>query len=133
MKRKNRICATPACGNTSVRFKCSKCRSREYRSKHPLRAAYINLAHHARERGISFSLTFEHFTQFCQSTGYIELKGRNKNDLTIDRIIASKGYEDGNIQALTNAQNKKKDIRDRLQGHGMTNTFYPSKNYRRSA
>lgn len=129
-----KVCSSPACGNMTKRAKCPKCTSREYRANNPVRAAYLNLASHARERRIPFSLTFPHFETFCKETSYIELKGRNKNDLTIDRIDARKGYEDGNIQALTNTQNKKKDIRDRKEGYGaMANAFYLTKNYRRSA
>jgi hypothetical protein len=122
-------CQTPNC-NSVVRTGrlCSKCRSREYRAKHPVNAAYLRLRYHAKERGISFSLTLEYFTDFCQRTNYLALRGIGKNDLTIDRIDATKGYEDGNIQVLTNSENKKKDIRDRKGWFG-GNAYYQSRNY----
>lgn len=108
---------------------CSTCRSAQGNVKRPIKYAYSKLKSHANERGIPFSLTFEHFKEFCTTTEYISKRGRGKHDLSIDRIDPNLGYADGNIQALTNSQNKKKDYHDRKVKNYPVSEFYANTLY----
>jgi hypothetical protein len=53
-------------------------------------------------------LTIDEFRRFCEETDYIALKGKTASCLSIDRVDASKGYEIGNIQTLTQTENGRK-------------------------
>lgn len=68
----------------------------------------------ARKRGIPFNLTFKQFEEFDQQTGYVDLKGKQSEDLTIDRIDSDKPYEVGNIRALTWLENCSKKVEGML-------------------
>lgn len=103
-------CKTPHCRNTAeiASKKCSKCKKREYRAKHPMRTAFQNLRSNAKRRGKAFELTYNEFKEFCIECDYINNRGRKSSSYHIDRIDPSKGYTKDNIQVLTNAQNVKK-------------------------
>lgn len=93
---------------------------RKWRAENPFLAAYDNLRWNAKRRGHVFTLTFVGFLAIPRINEYVWLKGRRKQDLTIDRIKSELGYEDGNCQILTNEENNKKRwdedraIRERL-------------------
>lgn len=89
---------------------CSKCRSRRWRSKHPIESAFSRLKHHAKERRHKFTLTIEYFRAFCNSNDYIKKRGVTAGSLTIDRIKNELGYEPGNIHLLTNSENVRKQF-----------------------
>ncbi len=67
--------------------------------------AYHNLKRSARKRGIGFELAFEDFQEFCAITGYLELRGKDPQSLTVDRIKTHLPYCVGNIRILTYADN----------------------------
>ena len=76
--------------------------------------AFNNTRFNAKRRGHEFTLTFEQFKEFCIDTSYIELKGRYKNNMSIDRKEADKGYIYGNLQILTVSDNVKKRFTDAI-------------------
>ena len=105
-------------GNTGrtrmvVHTRCTKCKTRRWRVNNPLKDAYKNLRSSASRRGIPFTLTLRHFEDVCDSSGYMLFKGCESNDLTVDRIDATLGYEDGNIQVMTRGDNAAKGNQER--------------------
>lgn len=93
---------------------CQTCRTRQWRANQPITAAYDNLRSHARARGKAFALTLAEFRRFCLETGYHLRKGVEAYDLTIDRIDPRRGYEPGNIQAVSQSFNARKGWFERL-------------------
>ncbi len=63
------------------------------------------LRHSARKRKLPFTLTVKEFEQFCLETGYLELRGKKADDMTIDRKDWDEGYHIWNIQVMTHAEN----------------------------
>ena len=108
-KRWPRKCKTKYCRGvvheTTRSPFCSKCKMRKHKEKNPLRYAYTKLKSRAKERGHEFKLTFEQYKQFALETGYLEKKGKTADSLSIDRIDPSRGYEVGNIRAVTLREN----------------------------
>lgn len=96
-------CTNPVRGARAT--DCSTCASRKQRLGNPVNYAYHMLKQSARKRHIEFKLTLEEFTRFDSLTGYVENMGRGDTNLTVDRIDSSKGYEMGNIRALTYEDN----------------------------
>lgn len=87
-------------------------RVRRWREKNRIQSSYLVLKSHAKERGIEFGLSKEYWREFCEETGYHILKGIDNNDLTVDRKDPRLGYIEGNIQALTMKQNRRKQFAD---------------------
>lgn len=103
-------CATPKCTGKpfgSNKF-CGKCYTRQWRERNPARYAYNKLKSNAKRRKKGFTLTFEEFQDFCAETGYLELRGRDADSATIDRIGNDGPYSRDNIQVLTNSENSSK-------------------------
>jgi hypothetical protein len=99
-------CLTKFCRNVVDKKKshspyCSKCRSRRWKSAHPLHYSYKQLRNDAKRRQKEFSLTRDQYIAFARQTGYDERKGRGATFLSIDRRDSSKGYSADNIRALT--------------------------------
>jgi hypothetical protein len=90
MAKRNK-CATKYCRNERIegRKKCAKCRTREWRKKNPLKAAFDRKRTNARRRGIPFLLTYEDFI-------LVYVPG-----LVLDRNDCRNGYELGNILPLS--------------------------------
>lgn len=114
-KRAAGICKHFGCTNP-IRHKyatdCNTCSSRKQRLANPVNYAYHMLKKSAIKRNIEFKLTLEEFTAFDRETGYVERMGRSNESLTVDRIKSSKGYEVGNIRALSYEDN----VSRRLEG-----------------
>jgi hypothetical protein len=70
-----------------------------------MKDAFAKLRDHARERGISFTITFEEFCKFAKQSHYIESTGLGPMCITVDRKDNLRGYEPGNIQPLTRSAN----------------------------
>lgn len=98
---------------------CSTCNSRKQRLRKPAQYAFQQVRESARKRNIPFNLTFAQFKEFDRQTGYVEAKGKSSESLTIDRINSDKGYEFGNIRALTWLENCSKKV------EGMTDPAEP--------
>lgn len=103
-------CKTPHCLNDSTqgRKNCNKCRKRKDRLNNPIRCVYDARKCRASERGIEFTITLKYFTNWCIENNYINLRGRNAEDMTIDRIKNELGYVEGNLQMISNRANAKK-------------------------
>ena len=103
-------CATKFCRNDAAtgRSYCHKCRSRQYKQRHPEAYFFNALRNNARRRGKEFTISLEYFRGFSDATKYLEYKGRNGFNLSIDRIDNSKGYVRGNIQVMTVSENSVK-------------------------
>jgi hypothetical protein len=108
-------CATPYCRKEAPKSRklCNTCRSRIWREKNPIAAAYKDRKHNAKHRGIEFAISLEYFTQFCIETDYIRGKGRTATSYTIDRKDPLKGYVEGNLQILELKDNVAKGNRER--------------------
>ena len=98
---------------------CETCHSRKAEIKNPRRRAYRSLKSSAKRRGIDFSLTYDEFVEFDKQTGYVASKGQSAECLSVDRIDPTKGYEVGNIRALTWIENCRRKI------DGMTDPAEP--------
>jgi hypothetical protein len=86
-----------------------------WRRLNPKPAAFATLRDHARSRRIPFSLTFAHFIEITEAAGFWDQDVQPFADrLSIDRILATGGYEDGNIQILTVSENVVKGNRERF-------------------
>ena len=75
------------------------------KKKDPELYAYRTLRNNSRARGIPFTLTIEQWRRFCRKTDYIKKKGQKSRSYTVDRKDPKKGYEEGNIRAVTNGDN----------------------------
>lgn len=89
---------------------CSKCRTRRWRDKHPIKYHFHKLRSRARERGHEFRLTLFDYACFWFSTGYGVLRGKTALSLSINRIDNSKGYIPGNIEAITLSENSRRQF-----------------------
>lgn len=107
--------------NLGCKVSCDKCRKRKHRQGHPLRDAYTALKANSKNRGLPFTLTLVDFTKFCLKTNYLQLKGRYKDSMSIDRIHivnedgSPRGYDKDNIQMITKGENNKKQSRDQKE------------------
>lgn len=70
-----------------------------------MRYAWQNLKHHARQRGIGFTLTLEEFGAIVVPEGYIQGRGRTADALQVDRIDQRRGYEAGNVRVVLTSEN----------------------------
>lgn len=78
---------------------------REWRANNPVKAKYSHLRQNAKARRKEFTLTFEEFSAWCETTKYNELSGRHAACAQIDRIDYRRGYSLDNIQVLTCHEN----------------------------
>lgn len=92
---------------------CYKCNMQLFRARNPMRATWNNLKGKSKQRRIKFTLTFEQFRSICEATGYMQGKGHNGTDLSLDRMDPNKGYEMGNIQVVTISENSSKGSYER--------------------
>jgi hypothetical protein len=84
---------------------CWKCRSHKLRERHPATYVLNAIRQRAKARKIPFTITLNEFKKFCEDTRYLELRGRDPNSLTIDRIDHDKGYHIWNIQVKSFYEN----------------------------
>jgi len=100
-------CLTPFCRRKArhLRHFCCTCQDRKWRAAHPMRYLLKNLRNHAKARGITFTVTFDQWVEFCLKTGYHEAVGVEPGSATVDRIDPRFGYHADNIRVLTHAEN----------------------------
>lgn len=77
---------------------CWKCRSKMLKESQPVTYVLNAIRQRAKQRKIPFDITLKQFRKFCLDTRYIELRGRNPDSASIDRIDHDKGYHIWNIQ-----------------------------------
>ena len=123
-----RPCASLSCDNIARgRHYCAKCAHDRYAAANPEREVFRNLRYNASRRKIKFTLTFSWFINWLQAEGkgYLERRGRRKNDLTLDRVDPRLGYANGNLQVLTRAANTAKAFVDNRRYGGSWTTVDP--------
>lgn len=100
-------CEIDGCCNVKARGRkiCYTHYTQRFKQNNPVKYAFFVLKNNAKRRGKKFSLSFNHFESIINNTAYMSLKGRCSGDLSIDRIKEELGYEDGNIQVVTNKAN----------------------------
>ena len=106
-------CSTSYCRN-NARPKgktCHACRSKLYRAKNPVAAAYHLLKSNAKRRGKVFSISLDYFKQFCREFDYIRGKGKTKTSYTVECKINELGYVEGNLQVLPLVENARKGVK----------------------
>jgi hypothetical protein len=120
-KRKKQVCLTAYCSNRVFVSRdgkkssfCSKHRRVRQKETDPVGYYFDALRQNAKRRGIFFCLTKHDFGIFCADTGYLRLKGRFKDCLSIDRINPNLGYQVGNLQVLKVGENVRKRFVDQL-------------------
>lgn len=92
---------------------CCRHYQERWRRLNPKQAAFATLRDHARGRRIGFTLTFSHFIEITGAAGFWDHDANSFGDrLSIDRVLASRGYEDGNIQVMTVSENSAKSHRE---------------------
>jgi len=111
-KVKRGVCKHSGCKNPCRIGKsdCNTCKTRKGRLANKVRYAYEMVKRSAAKRLIPFNLSYDEFVEFDKKTGYVDRMGRSPDDLTIDRIDSARGYEVGNIRALTYTQNVSKKL-----------------------
>lgn len=92
---------------------CHKHKLQKWRMENPEKYAYNNLKDSARKRRLPMTLSFPEFLSFVRDTGYMERKGNMAEDLQIDRIDATRGYEAGNLRVITTTENTVKGNKER--------------------
>lgn len=78
---------------------------RIWRSQQPARSAYACIRESARRRNLPFTISFKDFMEVVEGTKYIDEKGNDRYSLHLDRKDNRFGYEPGNLQVLTCAEN----------------------------
>ena len=135
-------CATPYCRKKPQKGRtlCAGCRTREWRAKYPLKAAYKSHKDNAKRRKIKWDLSFEDFVDFCNENDFLSGKGRTRKAFSLDRIDEDPaiGYVKGNLQKLTVGENiiKSHQYRKRikmLQYDWQTKTATVTDNYASNA
>jgi len=102
------MCQSRYCSRPSKGKYCHRCQHERKKKSNPYRYWLGVLRRNARRRGHLFTLTLDYWVKWCDETGYLALKGRFKNNCSVDRIIPDLGYADGNIQMLTVGDNSSK-------------------------
>ena len=97
-------CRNPRRARGGGRF-CYACTQALWRARYPTKSAYTALRDHARRRRILFTLSFGRFEELVRGTSYIETAGNQAGGLQVDRVDATRGYADDNVQLLTITEN----------------------------
>lgn len=105
-------------GNTKKRvgdcWFCGKHWTQRWRLGSPKQAGFFTLMTHARERGIAFTIPFTYYLGLMDAAAAWDLEAEKRGDIvTIDRIKASRGYEIGNVRAISLSENVVKGNRER--------------------
>lgn len=119
-KKVNKLCHVVGCGckaairsdtKRPIKF-CNKHDHQNKKDRNPLKYWYGQLRRNAKRRRKIFTITLDDFKKFCDETGYLELKGRGKYNMTIDRRIDELGYIPGNLVMITCSSNVRKKYTD---------------------
>ena len=109
-KKPKHVCPAYRCKKNKAKKKgfCHRHHHVNQKQNNPIGYTYSLLKGNAKRRNKIFTLTLIEFTEFCDETNYIALKGKTKNKASIDRKDNSKGYEAGNLRILSVSLNAKK-------------------------
>ena len=103
LNSEDKICQTPGCYNKRPYQQggwlklCWGCRTRLKKKRHPVEYEYTRVRSSAKRRGVPFNITIEEWRAWCAETGYMELKGKQKGDMSLGRKDHSKGYSLSNM------------------------------------
>ena len=111
-------CHAYRCQNDALpgRALCAKHRHRRRRVFDPLGYFYDRMKGNAQRRGKEWRLTRKEWEAFVLKHGIFTADGKRVPGMTLDRKDNSKGYELGNLQALTLQQNSRKGAYERYYG-----------------
>lgn len=93
---------------------CYRCQRKQKIERNPYRYWFgvnrRNANRRAKKNGTGkfWNVSFDHYVWICDTTGYLVLKGRKKNQASLDCIKDDLGYIDGNIRVITVGDNSKK-------------------------
>jgi hypothetical protein len=111
-KRAKGKCVTAHCRNflpvsaiQNCNKHCSKCMMRVWRVNSSLKAVLAKLRERAVKRQVPCTLTPEELLLVIGDTHYLDLKGRVRGLLHLDRIVLSLGYVAGNVRVITVSDN----------------------------
>lgn len=109
-KRGTGMCCVKMCRKKSSRgYLCRRCTMHRYKERNPVAYCLNKLRCSAKRRGHTCGITLAQLTEFFEANPDLYTKtGRDRLGLTIDRKIATIGYEQGNLQVLTNSENGRK-------------------------
>ncbi len=111
------LCLVKGCRRNHYPGKLSLCPCHaqyRWRMRSKKQSAFQTLRDHARERGLSFTISFDYFQGLCDAFRTFDTEAESRGEkLTIDRIVASRGYEPGNLTILTWDENQAKGNRER--------------------
>lgn len=110
MIKKKHLCEVKFCkkSKTGTDRLCPKHRKQKQRAEDPEAYFFNALKNNAKRRKKYFDITLAQFRDFCKRTNYINLKGKNADSASIDRIKIEEGYTISNIQILSLSDNTKK-------------------------
>lgn len=111
------LCPVFGCRNKRNGHKtlCAKHYMTWWRHSNPEKAAYANLRHHAGQRGIEFTISYDYWLGLTDGFAYFEHSSDTFGGfLSIDRREASKGYVPGNLRIITVSENVAKGNRERF-------------------
>lgn len=92
---------------------CHRHRQERWRRNNPKQASYRALKDHAVARRIPFTLTLDFFIRITTAAGYWDQDAASHGDrLSVDRIDATLGYSNDNIQIITVSENSLKSHRE---------------------
>ena len=114
MKKNNpNKCATKYCRRDKKQGKvCCRCYWRKVKADDIVRYTYYYVKNNAKRRKKEFLITLHQFREFCEESGYIESKGKQRWSMSIDRIDNEKGYSIDNIRLLSLGLNSAKGSLD---------------------
>jgi hypothetical protein len=106
-KRAKGKCVTSHCQNflpvsaiQNSNKHCSKCMMRVWRVNSSLKAVLAKLRERAAKRRVPCTLTPEELLLVIGDTHYLDLKGRVRGLLHLDRIVPALGYVAGNVRVI---------------------------------
>lgn len=107
---------------------CSTHKRRLDKLRYPEYILYHWLKQNARKRGVEFSITLEYFKRWCAEEGFIDKKNSaDKRYWSVDRKENSKGYVEGNLQAMPTTENAQKAWDEDYETHPAQKTWFQKK------
>lgn len=83
-------------------------RHRYLKEKDPVKYTFYATRGNAKRRGKEWGISLEEFRQWCEETGYMNVKGRKPESGTIERKNNNFGYFIWNIEILSLSLNSSK-------------------------
>jgi hypothetical protein len=93
---------------------CQKHYMQRWRQQSPRQAAYHTLKMHAKQRGLEFNISFDYFRCLMDLAGHLHPSPDGfKNQPSVDRVDAAKGYVEGNLTIVSVSENAAKSHREK--------------------